>query len=189
MNTTSQPLIIMAGGQSRRMGQDKALIKLGDRRLVDLVFDRVTGQSSKIFISGLNSFGLEIDNIQDCEEGPNGPVAALYAAYQYLKSETGLTGFFTIPVDAPNLPLDFTQKIFTSGHSSIAAGPNRTHPTFAWWRIKDLADIFRRWEKGQNLSLHKVSRIVGAKTVEWSDPNLFFNINTPNDAIEYLTLK
>ena len=56
---------ILAGGQSKRMGQDKAFLKVGGRRVIDRVLERVQGLSDDLFISAntpdkYREFGLRV---------------------------------------------------------------------------------------------------------------------------------
>lgn len=47
---TSLSLAILAGGQSRRMGQDKALLEFGGRPLVEQVAERAAAVAAEIFL-------------------------------------------------------------------------------------------------------------------------------------------
>jgi len=56
---------ILAGGQSKRMGQDKAFLKVGDRPVIERVLNRVESLSDDIFISANSAekyqrFGLRV---------------------------------------------------------------------------------------------------------------------------------
>lgn len=184
-----QPLVILAGGQSRRMGCDKAELKIGEDRLIDRVFKRVSPQGDRVFISASHNYELGVACIEDRTDGPRGPVAGLYSAYRRFSEETDVTGFFTVAVDTPNLPDDLVSGLFDPDHSAIAADAIGTHPTQGWWRIRDLGRVFAECDLNDNLSLHDMAKKSFAKTVHWQQENLFHNINSPNDVTEYLTRK
>ena len=44
-------IAILAGGQSTRMGQDKAFLEVGGRRVIDRVLDVISPLSDDLFIS------------------------------------------------------------------------------------------------------------------------------------------
>jgi molybdopterin-guanine dinucleotide biosynthesis protein A len=58
-------IAILAGGQSKRMGQDKAFLSVGGRRVIERVLARVQGLTDDLFISANNpdkyaEFGLRV---------------------------------------------------------------------------------------------------------------------------------
>ncbi|RME73795.1 MAG: molybdenum cofactor guanylyltransferase [Chloroflexi bacterium] len=58
-------IAILAGGQSKRMGQDKAFLDVGGRRVIDRVLAQVQGLSDDLFISAnapekYREFGLPV---------------------------------------------------------------------------------------------------------------------------------
>ena len=55
------PVVILAGGQARRMGgQDKALIKVQDRPLLSHVLEKISGFASPIGLNINKNFDLGI---------------------------------------------------------------------------------------------------------------------------------
>ncbi len=176
-------LIILAGGKSARMGRDKAEIRLGNRRLIDVVYARAKIQCNEIWLSGPDDYGLGLDYIPDLPDGPKGPVAALYAAIQSLKGEPG---FFTVPVDGPNFPADLCERLY-AGRTSIAKSPSGLHQAYGWWRMDDLNAAFSKLDLRGSISLRKMAERCHARHVTWLDETLFYNINTPNDLAGYLT--
>ncbi|WP_223599086.1 NTP transferase domain-containing protein [Chryseobacterium sp. GVT01B] len=47
--------IVLAGGQSSRMGQDKALMKLGEKTVIEYVIDNLSQVFDEVYISGNHS--------------------------------------------------------------------------------------------------------------------------------------
>lgn len=177
--------IILAGGQSERMGQDKALLKVNGKPLIRHVHDSLNPQVNQIAISGNQNYNLNIPYITDSTQGPKGPVGALYRAWQLQGEETS-AGFFTVPVDCPNFPNNLCERLYGE-RSAIAVTPTRTHQAFGWWLYKDLKFVFDRENLRASLSLKRVAEICDARHVQWLDEKLFYNINTPNDLNRYLT--
>lgn len=95
-------------------------------------------------------------------------------------------GFFTVPVDGPNLGPEFCETMYDASCSTFAQGPIRTHPGFAWWRLTDLEDVLAALNKAQSLSLHRLAALCGSKPVMWDEEAAFFNMNTEDDLRQYM---
>lgn len=189
MSERSTRAIILAGGQSSRMGQDKAEVKVDGERLIEIAIRRLWVQDCEIVVSAPHDYGTGLKVIPDIIEGPRGPVAAIFAAYKDLENHQKIEGFVTVPVDSPNFPDDLVKNLKSDTHSQIAAGPNRIHPTLGWWRMADLKSVFETDISDGKISLTALAQKIGAKSVTWTDQTLFLNINDPNDLNAYLTLK
>ena len=87
--------VILAGGASSRMGEEKALLGWGGRRAIDLVADltRAVGASELVVAGG--DFGLPF-----VDDGGGGPVGGLLAGVQAL---AGVSRVLVLAVDAPTL--------------------------------------------------------------------------------------
>ena len=178
--------VILTGGKSRRMGQDKAQILLCGVRLIDHVHARLAPQCAEVLISGQTDYGLGLRVINDLPDGPKGPAGGLYAVCLAIGAEAGAAkkggedGFFTVPVDAPEFPLDLCEKLYGPS-SAIASAPNGTHQAFAWWTLSDLRAAFHALDFETSISLKQVATLCGARNIFWPDESLFLNLNTPED--------
>ena len=177
--------VILAGGKSKRMGQDKALISVGGESLIFHVYKAFKHQVNEIVISGSQDYNTGLQVISDDPDGPKGPVGALYSIWKY-REQTTESGFFTVPVDAPHIPENLCERLY-GNKSAIATTPNRTHQAFAWWLYDDLTELFENLNSDNSISLGRISRMCKARHVLWADETLFYNINTPNDLSRYLT--
>jgi len=171
--------IILAGGQSVRMGRDKALLTAGGQTLIDRIYESLEVQVNTVAISGSQTYGLDIPLIRDAPKGPKGPAAALYAAWLLRETDSG-AGVFTVPIDTPNIPPDLCERLY-GDQSAIAVTPSRTHQACGWWLYQDLSRLFAQMDVSQSLSLHRTAQICKARHVLWADEALFYNINTPED--------
>lgn len=79
--------VVLAGGSSSRMGRDKALIDLGDRRLIEVAAEALRGAgAAEVFVVGgdrpaLEALGLRVVDDTYPGEGPlGGIITALTAA-------------------------------------------------------------------------------------------------------------
>lgn len=95
---------VLAGGQSSRMGRDKALLRLGDHTLLEIAIHKVKSVCGNATILGgpqdrcteLSLYGRVLpDRVEQA-----GPLAALEAALFDTKTDW----LFLMPVDLPLLP-------------------------------------------------------------------------------------
>lgn len=177
--------IILAGGQSLRMGFDKGELDVSGRRLIDIIHGKINRQCASVLISGRRAYDLEVSNVADSIHVPKGPAAGILTLAEHLKND--VTGFFTVPVDSPNFPEDLCARLYSRAYSTIAADENGRHPTFGWWRLSDVEKAVKQVNHHESLSLNHLSRLCGAVEVNWPGENLFFNINSANDLTHYLT--
>ena len=93
--------IVLCGGKSSRFGEDKALIKLGDKELIEVVSNLMLSLFPKVFLSTNDSdkykfLGLPL--VKDIHH-EKGPLAGIHVSLQYSETEKN----FFIPVDMPLL--------------------------------------------------------------------------------------
>ena len=182
-NNPSVCLVILAGGLSRRMGTDKAVVEFGGHRLIDILINRFVSKAGQIFLSASQDYGTGLDMIRDDPDFPGGPVGAILSVASRLRrTQPEIVGFVTVPVDAPYAPADLIERLSANDTCAVAKDLERIHPTFAYWRC-DVVDVIRETHDlgEQAPSLHWLARQSGAETVTWSDDNLFANINRPQD--------
>ena len=161
-------------------GQDKGEILIRGERLIDIIHNRLLPQSSEIIISGMHDYDLGLTVVPDIEDAPGGPVGGLYSIWSHLKSRD-VEGFYTAAIDGPNLPTDLTAKLYDEATSSIAVDEQGQHPTYAWWRMKDLSAQWVGLELKNSLSLKRVAELTKAQHVRWGGVDTFININRPDD--------
>jgi len=178
-------VVILAGGQGQRMGGlDKGAIDLNGERMIDCIYRRLGPQCDQVLLSGHTDYGLGCESISDLKVGPKGPAAGLYASWTIFKA-TEAQGFFTVPVDGPNLPQDLIARLYCVDSSAIARDDNGLHPAFAWWRLADLGKVWAALDLDTSISLKYLARMTGAKCVNWAGKAMFRNINTPEDLAGY----
>ncbi|PVM90587.1 molybdenum cofactor guanylyltransferase [Caulobacter endophyticus] len=104
MNNLSTPLgaVILCGGGSTRMGQDKALLDWGGVRAVDRVAALARAAGAVEVLTAGRDYGL--DWVPDPEEGA-GPVGGVLAGAAALRAR-GCVRALVLAVDAPTLTVD-----------------------------------------------------------------------------------
>jgi molybdopterin-guanine dinucleotide biosynthesis protein A len=96
MTPRTLDMVVLAGGQGRRMGTDKALLVVDGQRLVDIVVSGLSAGGSRVIVArGDRPLGLpnEVADVPGCPGPLGGVVAGLQEAHSDL---VGL-----VPVDTP----------------------------------------------------------------------------------------
>ena len=178
---------VLAGGRATRMhGEDKGLLELNGKPLLEHVLERLRSQVATIYISvnrqpeQYQAYGWPV--IGDNLEGFLGPLAGIQAALLACKCEWLLT----VPVDCPFIPKDLLQRLSQAVNSA-----NR--PLAVVHDGKGLQPTFCLLHQSLTESLQQYLQQGGRKTGEWlrrqepaladysDNPNAFININTPED--------
>ncbi|TIV73045.1 MAG: molybdenum cofactor guanylyltransferase MobA [Mesorhizobium sp.] len=193
--------IILAGGQSRRMGGgDKPLLPLGKGRLIDHVVARLKAQVGMLALNANGDLarfaGLDIPVIADTVPGYAGPLAGILAGLEWTADNTACRSLVSAAGDTPFFPSDLVERLAAAAYDrpgaiAVASADGRWHPTFALWPL-GLRDDLRRFLIDEDN--RRVSAFIerhGFAAVEFPmieadgeriDP--FFNINTPDDLAE-----
>ena len=78
--------VILAGGESRRMGRDKAEIVFKDKRTIDIMAEKLRS-FDEIFISADKTYEADgCKNISDIYKG-KGPAAGILSALKEMKAD------------------------------------------------------------------------------------------------------
>lgn len=171
---------ILAGGQSRRMGHDKAEVHFRGKRLIDHVVQRLEQQADQIVLSAAQDYATGFPTVADAYDF-QGPVAGLFGVADWLEDRRIQgNGFLTAPVDGPFLPEDLAVRLASDPtQCGIAVDETGKHPTFAFWTLQALRDV--RASLSQAPSLHHLAELTDARIVAWPGKHNFINFNTPDD--------
>lgn len=183
--------VILAGGQSSRMGGgDKCLLDLGGKPILEHVAERLSPQVAEMALNAngaadrFASFGLPV--VSDSVDGFAGPLAGVLAGLDWA-AENGGESIVTAAADTPFFPADLVPNLLLAGEGMeaplvLATSDDGRHPTFGLWPVSLRHDLRAALETGMR------------KVVLWTDshdgrtahfpgtnPDPFFNINTPED--------
>lgn len=187
--------VILAGGQSRRMGGgDKGLLLLDGMRLIDHVIARLAPQVADLALNAngdASRFETDLPVIPDTIAGFAGPLAGVLAGMDWAAG-LGHSHIVTAAADTPFFPCDLVPRLLLaaeSGPIALAATPDPArgmsrHPTFGLWPTALRDDLRSALEGGLRKVVQWTDRH-GTSLAEFSatpfDP--FFNVNTPQDLI------
>jgi molybdopterin-guanine dinucleotide biosynthesis protein A len=181
--------IILAGGKSSRMGQEKGLVQLGGKRLIDIAIQNLSMVCDTILISSngdsFNDTGFQV--IEDVKPGI-GPMGGLYSALLY--SETTLN--LVLSVDLPFVNEGLFRHLIESSKGYQAAvpwsGQEHYEPLCACYDLSILP-LMEAHIKSGNYKLPDLFRQINMNPLP-IEPHLpfyhealFMNINTKDDLI------
>ena len=207
----SMSVIVLAGGHSRRMGADKALLQARGQPLLARVVGRLAGLSDDIIVStdqagrytaALDGLGVRevIDALQDA--GPlsglcAGLTAARYAQAVAVACDMPFVNAALLRWMAEQLPgydAVVPQTGYLAHASSRRAKSAGLHPLHAVYRKSCLKTIHAALAEGERSMGSLLSRLntrrVGTDDLRAVDPQLLSlrNVNTPEDWAECLRL-
>lgn len=179
-------VVVLAGGEGRRIGGDKPLRRLGGEALIDRALRRARRWSPHVAVAIRAEAQAGAADAVFLRDDPaiEGPLAGLAAALRYAKQEER-PALLTLPCDAPFLPDDLASRLIAGigdAAVAVAASGGRLHPTCALWKGATLAGL-AAYVAGGHRSLRGFAAGIGLRAVEWPtgpiDP--FFNVNTAED--------
>lgn len=173
--------IVLAGGQSIRMGQNKALLNYKGKRLIDHMISILKKTKlDHVYVSG------KIENtfcILD-EEIYKGPGSGIYSVLKHLNQfNNNNTLFLFVPIDMPLLTPNLLQALIESGQNEDAIYySNQPLPLLI--KNKDYVQKILEThinEHAEYPSLKYLLKQINTKEISISKTNqqYFININTP----------
>ena len=182
--------VILAGGGGRRMGgEDKGLLSLHGKMLVQHVIDRLAPQCQKLLINCNRNQQAYADFhyplFSDSMSGGLGPLAGLLSAMEL--SSTPLV--LSIPCDTPALPLDLVARMLRTLEESQAdictvSDGERLHPVILLAHCR-LQSSLRGYLDSGARKVHDWFYSQAHGIADFSDqPNAFTNLNTPQQLQE-----
>jgi molybdopterin-guanine dinucleotide biosynthesis protein A len=184
--------IVLCGGQSRRMGTDKAALLFAEQPMLARVVDRLQAAVSPVLVvaavnQNLPALPAEVVIVRDLRPD-RGPLEGLAAGLRALPE--GVEVAFIAGCDVPLLAPAFIRRMIELLGDADAAVPefdNRLHPLSAVYRRGVLAQV-QRMLADDHLRLQSLferisTRRVGPDELRDVDPKLrsLWNINSPED--------
>jgi len=179
--------IILAGGQARRMGgQDKGLIELARKPMIEYVLNAIEPQVDDIIINANRNqmvyerYGFPV--VADEIEGYCGPLAGMASGLQAAKTPFVVT----VPCDSPLIPDDLVQKLYSTlqdEHAEIctAHSNGRLQPVFTLMKSELLPSMLDFLNNGER-KIDKWFEKHHLAIADFSEqPDTFININSAEE--------
>lgn len=161
---------VLAGGQSRRFGSDKALAELHGHTLIARAVDSLTGWCEYVVVVGREL--APAPTLPDWPRPNMGPLAGIAAAL-HLARDGDYDAVLTCGVDSAVLPDDLP------GLLSPAPAYLAEQPVIGLWPASALAAIETILTSQGKHSMRQFAEAIGARAV--TAPTTTANINTPAD--------
>ncbi len=184
--------VILAGGKSKRFGEDKSNVKLGGKTLLEHTLNKITSKFKSIIIVS-NSINLKNHIvIKDCIGGQLGPLVGVLSAMKWIKKNNySFKWIATFPCDTPFFSNSLIDKFIESSKSNdtplyFAKSENQRHNIFGLWSINLMKTLENDIIKNKYRKVEEWANKIGIKTIniDSKEVDLFFNINTKLDLAE-----
>ena len=184
--------VVLAGGKSKRFGEDKNYIKLGDKTLLEHVLSKISNKFEEILIVSSHSIVIKkiknITVIPDCFDD-FGPLAGVLSSMKWIKqSKKTYQWVATFPSDTPffetSIIEEYKKRIkLNDSLLYFVNSNNKRHNIFGLWSIDLLETLENDIVKNNFRKVEEWANKIGVKTINFEkkkfDP--FFNINTKED--------
>jgi molybdopterin-guanine dinucleotide biosynthesis protein A len=192
MNENNILGVILAGGKSRRFGEDKSKIKLGNKTLLEHVIDKVKKEFSELLIISNNQnyrfTSKRIFLVQDFIKGQLGPLIGVLSAMKWVElNKKNYKWIATFPCDTPFFDIKIIEylkiKSFETKKKLVfLKSAEKRHNIFGLWSL-DLKEIL---ENDIHNNIRKVeiwADKIGSDiiNIEKGKFDSFLNINTKDD--------
>ena len=186
--------VILAGGQSRRMGGvDKALIPLGGMTMIERAIARASVQVPDVIINANGDpkrfahLGLPV--VADPIGGFVGPIAGILAGFAWMRANRPKARWLaSFSCDTPFFPMDMVERLVQKARSeratvAVAESDSQQHHIFAVWSA-DIATsseevLVRRGMRKMGDFIAIFPNVHLSFAADPIDP--FMNINTPEE--------
>ncbi len=161
---------VLAGGQSRRFGSDKALALYRGKPLIDHALSRLGAVTDTVVICGGVRPGYVA--VPDAPASDLGPLGGLCGAIGHARAH-GFVAVLTMPCDTPELPIDLLRDLARSAQPAYLIDL----PVAGYWPV-DLHDALFDQVVGEDRSMRAWVARCGAKAV--ASPTIA-NVNRRED--------
>jgi len=179
--------LVLAGGLARRMGgEDKGLVELLGRPMIEYVLDALRPQVGPVLINANRNLdryaGFGHPVIPDTLDGYLGPLAGVLAGLRSLKTEFLLT----VPCDAPLVAPDLARRMLEAcveaqADVAVATDGQRQQPVFLLLRARVAPGLESYLATGGR----KIDAWFGQLRIAEADfsdtPDTFVNVNDPDE--------
>ena len=193
MNPNEVTGIVLAGGRSSRMGEDKSMMKLNGKTMVEYAIDALRPLCGQVIVSS-NQLVYEFTGCQVWQDDVknHAPMVGIYSCLKRSSTEFNIILSCDMPLISINLinyllecslNYDITIPIHENGMIEPLCGIYKKSVTGILKQC--IAEHRFSMKEGISNAIHRFVEI--DKQLPFFAPNLFKNINTPAD-FEYISI-
>lgn len=194
--------VILAGGQSRRMGGgDKCLLSIGEKSILQHTIDRASCQVNSLLLNcngdeaRFNVTSMPI--VKDFFEGWRGPLAGIHAALGWMTThQPDSQWLVSFAADTPFFPENLVDELLLQVEGNhyeviVASRNNEMQPLFALWNRSILSKLEEHLQNDGSPKMQAWIKLQKHITVEFGNSSIgplkdyyidpFFNINTQSE--------
>ncbi len=174
--------LILAGGRSKRMGVNKALLDVGGAPLITRVLGAFDTLTPVVIVGGRHEDFKDLDAAWCGDEQPGeGPLGALISGMHQLQAEIVVAAACDLPHLASNSVEQLIDELRRSSAGVAAPLVSGTHQWHvAAWRRAGLESLELAFARGER-SLRHVANELGVVSVVFADNANFVDVDTPDD--------
>ncbi|MDE5422670.1 molybdenum cofactor guanylyltransferase [Ancylomarina sp. DW003] len=181
--------IVLSGGKSRRMGQEKGLVKYQDKTLIEYAIESIQPLCDDLVISTANenyqylSLPLIADEIPDC-----GPIGGIYTCMKNKPADV----YLIISCDVPHVPTELFVELLQKldGNAVIPVGEDeRKQPLIACYSSEAFS-FFEDAMKSNDLKMMNLLKQLNPKyyklspAADFYKSDIFCNLNSKDDMLK-----
>lgn len=160
---------VLAGGQSRRFGSDKALALLDGRPLIEHAIAALAARTEAVIVCGREG------GIPDRPRPSLGPLGGINAAIHEAAAR-GFDAVLTCGCDVPILPADLTERLGEGGYLAEM-------PVIGVWPATLAAHLEAWLAQSEDRSVRGWAAAAGVRRITLGTP--IANLNTPADLVAF----
>ena len=196
MNDNNILAVVLAGGKSKRFGEDKNQAKLNNITLLEHVLAKVTKKFEQILIISNQNLNIKMLNsvtvVPDCIQGNLGPLVGVLTAMKWIKKNNKQYQWIaTFPSDTPFFDTSIIEKYKNKLNLNesllyFVKSNQKRHNIFGLWSVKLMDTLENDLINNNFRKVEDWADKIGVETINVKidkfDP--FFNINTKTDLEE-----
>jgi molybdopterin-guanine dinucleotide biosynthesis protein A len=191
VNLSDVSLLVLAGGESRRMGFPKHLLRIGGGTVLDCILDRLGCHFGETIVAGRNLCSMRsgVRTIEDCRTERT-PLVGILTGLEAARSRFVFAVACDMPFVEPALARLLASRATRYTDAVVPVIRGFFEPLCAIYGVSATAAVSRCLDAG----LGRVTAFYGSarvttvpeEEIRRSDPGLrsFVNLNTPRDCID-----